>query len=135
MQLDGFVKYQQPFLFLASTNLPWTIDPGLLRRFQRIINVGLPPLEHRESIIFNNLSSMILEKNAWKNVDIASIAALTEGFSGSDLQRACVHATKKMLRKRVAIKDQQQQQRNTPSRHTASRSLSISRYMKFPSFM
>ena len=69
---------------------------------------------------------MILEKNAWKNVDIASIAALTEGFSGSDLQRACVHATKKMLRKRVAIK--YQHQRNTPSRHSTSRSMSISRY-------
>ena len=73
---------------------------------------------------------MILEKNAWKNVDIESIAALTEGFSGSDLQRACVHATKKMLRKRVAIKDQHQQNRQTPQRHSSFRGISNSRYSK-----
>ena len=72
---------------------------------------------------------MIMEKNAWKNVDIESIAALTEGFSGSDLQRACVHATKKMLRKRVAIKDLHQQTRRTPQRHSRY-SKTIRFYMK-----
>ena len=103
----------------------------MLRRFQRIINVDLPPIEHRELILFNNLASIIQEKNAWKNVDISSIAALTEGFSGSDLHRACVHATKKMLRKRVAIKDQHQQMKTTPQRHLTSRGISITWYLKF----
>ena len=124
MQLDGFVRYKQPLLFLASTNLPWTIDPGLLRRFQRIINVGLPPLEHRESILYNNLAYLVSERKTWKNVDLSSIAVITDGFSGSDLQRACVHATKKMLRKRVAIKDQQQQVKNNSARTGSSRQLS-----------
>ena len=115
-------------MFLASTNLPWTIDPGLLRRFQRIINVGLPPLEHRESILYNNLASLVSERSAWKNVELATIAVLTEGFSGSDLQRACIHATKKMLRKRVAIKDQQEQLKKTALKHGGSRQISTARY-------
>ena len=127
MQLDGFVRYKQPFLFLASTNLPWTIDPGLLRRFQRIINVGLPQLENRKLILCNNLASLVSDKSTWKNVDIASIAEITNGFSGSDIQRACVHATKTMLRKRVAIKDQHQNHKPSPSRYNKSGNLPNSR--------
>ena len=73
------------------------------------------------------MSSLISEKLAWKNVDIASIAAITEGFSGSDLQRACFHAAKRMLRKRVAIKDQHQQAKNTPSRQCNSHRMVNSR--------
>ena len=131
IQLDGFIRYQHPLLFLASTNLPWTIDPGLLRRFQNIINIGLPGQKHRESILYNNLS-LIPEKNAWKNIDIAAIASITDGFSGSDLQRACAQATKKMLRKRVAIKDKNLQNRSNSSRNNVnSRHLCIGRYKQF----
>ena len=131
IQLDGFVRYKHPLLFLASTNLPWTIDPGLLRRFQNIINIGLPGQKHRESILYNNLS-LIPEKNAWKSIDIAAIASITDGFSGSDLQRACAQATKKMLRKRVAIKDKNLQNRSNSSRNNVnSRHLCIGRYKQF----
>ena len=127
IQLDGFVRYKHPLLFLASTNLPWTIDPGLLRRFQNIINIGLPGQKNRECILHNNLS-LIPEKNAWKNIDIAAIASITDGFSGSDLQRACAQATKKMLRKRVAIKDKNLQNRSNSSRNNVnSRHLCIGR--------
>ena len=132
IQLDGFVRYKHPLLFLASTNLPWTIDPGLLRRFQNIINIGLPGQKHRESILYNNLS-LIPEKNAWKSIDIAAIASITDGFSGSDLQRACAQATKKMLRKRVAIKDKNLQNRkeHTSRNNVNSRHLCIGRYKQF----
>jgi SpoVK/Ycf46/Vps4 family AAA+-type ATPase len=78
-------------------------------------------------ILSNNLASLVSEKSTWKNVDITTIADITDGFSGSDIQRACVHATKKMLRKRVAIKDQHQHLKPSPSRYDNSRHLSNSR--------
>ena len=36
IHLDGLRNnVEAPVLFLASTNLPWTLDPAIIRRFQR----------------------------------------------------------------------------------------------------
>ena len=72
---------KKPVLFLASTNLPWTLDPAVIRRFQRIVNVKLPNREEKIEIF----------KNCLKNVDCAPKLDLknlcssksTEYFSGN----------------------------------------------------
>eukprot|EP00095_Tigriopus_kingsejongensis_P004111 maker-scaffold122_size333723-snap-gene-0.22 protein:Tk04111 transcript:maker-scaffold122_size333723-snap-gene-0.22-mRNA-1 annotation:"hypothetical protein EMIHUDRAFT_315231" len=75
VQLDGLHEDQRPVLFVASTNMPWCLDPGFVRRFSRILKVGLPSQEERSQIIRNQFQS-----TQW-NLDLAAIQNQTEGFS------------------------------------------------------
>ena len=66
-------------LFLASTNLPWTLDPAFLRRFQKIVEVPLPGPNQRLSILKNSLKGQDLQ-----NLDLNLISEnYTEEFSGN----------------------------------------------------
>ncbi len=59
IHLDGLQNFahntssedSKPVLFLASTNLPWTLDPAILRRFQTMIHVPLPNASERLEIL------------------------------------------------------------------------------------
>lgn len=86
VQLDGLQRQKQDVcrgqvLFLASTNLPWCLDPALLRRFQRIINVDLPNRDERLQILQKtlNIQGQMLDM---KGLDLESLANHTDGFSG-----------------------------------------------------
>ena len=57
---------KKPMLFLASTNLPWTLDPAVLRRFQRIVNVKLPNKEEKMEIFKRCLKDVETSKIDFK---------------------------------------------------------------------
>ena len=48
-------------LFLVSTNLPWSLDPAILRRFHKKILVNLPGEEERLNIILQCLHTEVTE--------------------------------------------------------------------------
>ena len=99
------MAHTEQVLFLASTNLPWTLDPALLRRFQQIIDVDLPNFDQRVSILRNRLTAFNGNKSASAEADLKDLASRTEGFSGSDLDRGCSMAIQKVLRRRVKMKE------------------------------
>ena len=69
---------KKPILFLASTNLPWTLDPAVLRRFQRIVNVKLPNKEEKMEIFKRCLRDVESSK-----IDVKLLCTKdTEYFSG-----------------------------------------------------
>ena len=43
-QMDGLLSHSNdwPILFIASTNLPWSLDSAILRRFQRTFTLTFP---------------------------------------------------------------------------------------------
>lgn len=52
IQLDGLIKSSNERVFLlAASNLPWELDPALLRRLEKRILVSLPSLEAREDMV------------------------------------------------------------------------------------
>lgn len=108
VQLDGITSHPDHVLFLASTNLPWTLDPALLRRFQQIINIDLPEIDQRVNILRKSLFPM-LDKNSKATKILEShlekFGSKTAGFSGSDLQRGCCLAIQKQLRRKVEMKE------------------------------
>ncbi len=68
---------------VAATNLPWDIDPAMLRpgRFDFKVYVPLPNSEDREALIRNRL-----QYNAFsRDISTAEIVKMTEGFSVSDI--------------------------------------------------
>ncbi|MGM1062512.1 ATP-binding protein [Saccharothrix sp. Mg75] len=81
-ELDGVAGVNDGVYFLAATNRPWDIDPALRRpgRIDRTVLV-LPPDAVARAVIVQNA---LADKPAG-GVDVAAVAAATEGFSGADL--------------------------------------------------
>ncbi len=82
VEMDGFEANGQVIL-IAATNRPDVLDPALLRpgRFDRQITVDRPDLKGRAAI----LTVHAKDKPIAKDVDLASYAKRTPGFTGADL--------------------------------------------------
>ena len=68
---------------IAATNRPEVLDPALLRpgRFDRHVLVGLPDTKGRLAILEVHAKGI----KQGSDVDLASVARKTEGFSGAEL--------------------------------------------------
>ncbi|KAG7359867.1 cell division cycle protein [Nitzschia inconspicua] len=75
---------------MAATNTPWMIDTAFLRpgRFDRVVHVGLPSAEERESILHLHINRMKLhgrnEEGAVASLS-RKLASQAARFSGADL--------------------------------------------------
>jgi katanin p60 ATPase-containing subunit A1 len=102
IQLDGMDKYKEHVFLLAATNLPWDLDPAMLRRLEKKIFIDLPNIEARKTLFKINLPRDIVDGYGNKIVDSGldyDIAALrTEGYSGSDIALICKEASMSALR-------------------------------------
>jgi SpoVK/Ycf46/Vps4 family AAA+-type ATPase len=93
-ELDSFGTENEGVFVLAATNHPWDIDPALRRpgRFDRMILVLPPDEPARVAIIEYHL-----RERPVGNVDIASLGASTDLFSGADLAHLCESAAESAL--------------------------------------
>ncbi|KAG0503487.1 hypothetical protein HPP92_003559 [Vanilla planifolia] len=95
---DGLMtKPGERILVLAATNRPFDLDEAIIRRFERRIMVGLPSLESRELI----LKSLLSKEKVEEAFDYKELAAITEGYSGSDLKNLCTTAAYRPLRELI----------------------------------
>ncbi|KAF2073319.1 hypothetical protein CYY_005372 [Polysphondylium violaceum] len=85
-EMDGIQTKSQIFL-LGCTNSIENIDSAMLRpgRFETILQVGLPTLSDRESILGLYCSTMKFENREW----ISEFAQETQGFTGAQLYHLC----------------------------------------------
>lgn len=83
VEMDGFGA-NEGIIIIAATNRPDILDPALLRpgRFDRQIPVGRPDLQGREDILRVHSRNKPLDKE----IDLKTVARLTPGFSGADLE-------------------------------------------------
>ncbi|CAI2367022.1 unnamed protein product [Moneuplotes crassus] len=95
IQLDGLIKSTDERVFLlAASNLPWELDSALLRRLEKRILIPLPELEARKALIH-----LLVPPTKSENLDYFEIAALLDGYSGSDIRLVCKEAAMKPLRR------------------------------------
>ncbi len=82
VEMDGF-DTSEGIVVMAATNRPDILDPALLRpgRFDRQIVVDRPDVKGREEILKIHTRKVPLAED----VDLATIARGTPGFSGADL--------------------------------------------------
>ncbi|KAG2629829.1 uncharacterized protein LOC120699717 isoform X3 [Panicum virgatum] len=86
---DGLrTKEQERVLVLGATNRPYDLDDAVIRRFPRRIMVSLPDASNREKI----LKVLLSKETLTPDVDLESVANMTEGYSGSDLKNLCITA-------------------------------------------
>lgn len=83
VEMDGF-GVNEGIIMIAATNRPDILDPALLRpgRFDRRILVGAPDVKGREEV----LKVHTRNKNLSEDVDLKTLAKMTPGFSGADLE-------------------------------------------------
>ena len=89
--MEGFSKKKgQPVLFMGATNVPWQLDPAVLRpgRFDEKVYVGLPDLPARRTLLDIHLGHRPLDAN----VDLDALADRLEGYSGADIKYICDRA-------------------------------------------
>lgn len=93
-ELDGLGNDNEGVFVLAATNQPWDVDPALRRpgRLDRTLLVLPPDAEARQAILRHHLAGRPVE-----GVDLAALAAGTEGFSGADLAYVCELASENAL--------------------------------------
>ncbi|MGD0464712.1 MAG: ATP-binding protein [Tepidisphaeraceae bacterium] len=89
--MEGFDKKSgQPILFMGATNLPWQLDPAVLRpgRFDERVYIPLPDLEARRKILRIYLGHRPIAAD----VDHDQLAAALDGYSGADIKYICDRA-------------------------------------------
>jgi SpoVK/Ycf46/Vps4 family AAA+-type ATPase len=83
-------NYEGDSVIIASTNHPHLLDIGVWRRFDEIVYFALPDKERRKKIFEKYLR--VLKKD--KNFNMINFLEETEGFSGADIEQACIDALK-----------------------------------------
>ncbi len=83
VEMDGFTS-NEGVIVIAATNRADILDNALLRpgRFDRQVYVGLPDIKGREAILRVHSRGKAIADD----VDLASIAKGTPGFTGADLE-------------------------------------------------
>ena len=83
VQMDGF-ETNEGIIIMAATNRADILDPALLRpgRFDRQIYVNLPDVRGREAILKVHARNKPLSPD----VNFKTVARMTSGFSGADLE-------------------------------------------------
>lgn len=105
VQMDGF-EDNEGIIVMAATNRVDILDPALLRpgRFDRRVNISIPDIKGREAILKVHSRNKPLEDN----VDLKTIARVTSGFTGAEIENLLNEAailTAKENRKKISEED------------------------------
>ncbi len=89
-QIDGFAGTAPNLLLLGATNRPWDIDGAALRsgRFSQKIYVPLPDAPARKFMFEKSLKGTPVSGD----VNVDELVALSEGYSGADIEEVCDRA-------------------------------------------
>ncbi|PHT79753.1 hypothetical protein T459_17805 [Capsicum annuum] len=92
---DGLcTKDTERVLVLAATNRPFDLDEAVIRRLPSRLMVNLPDAPNRAKI----LQVILVKEDLAQNVDLESVASMTDGYSGSDVKNLCATAAYRPIR-------------------------------------
>jgi ATP-dependent Zn protease len=104
IEMDGFSKLPgRAIIVIAATNHPEKLDPALMRRFSRTIEVELPTRSERELYIHTRLEAKATHEVSDHMVE--RLAAQGQGMSIADLERVLAQAAVMALSNQGVIND------------------------------
>src|SRR5206468_9728465 len=90
--MEGFDnnKEVRAVMFMGATNVPWQLDPAVLRpgRFDEKVYIPLPDLAARRKMLEIYLS----KRPVAGDVDLDGLAKRLDGYSGADIKYICDRA-------------------------------------------
>ena len=107
-EMDGMNQKKNVFI-IGATNRPDIIDPAILRpgRLDQLIYIPLPDEASRVQIFKANLRKSPIAKE----VDLAYLAKMTNGFSGADITEICQRACKLAIREAIEAEMKREHER------------------------
>ena len=89
-ELDGMRKGKGKVLFIGATNIPWKLDPAVLRpgRFDVMIYVGLPDERARRRMFEMFLKDLPLDES----INFDELVKMSKGYTGADIKSVCEEA-------------------------------------------
>ncbi|XP_061681849.1 vacuolar protein sorting-associated protein 4B-like isoform X1 [Syngnathoides biaculeatus] len=82
VQMQGVGNDNEGILVLGATNIPWTLDSAIRRRFEKRIYIPLPEQAARSFMFKLHLGST---PNELTEADFVTLGKKTEGYSGADI--------------------------------------------------
>ncbi|PYK30763.1 MAG: hypothetical protein DME57_05955 [Verrucomicrobia bacterium] len=86
--MEGFdEKAVSPIMFMGATNVPWQLDPAVLRpgRFDEKVYIPLPDLAARRKM----LEIYLGKRPIAEDVSLDELAQKLDGYSGADIKYLC----------------------------------------------
>jgi transitional endoplasmic reticulum ATPase len=86
--VEGFDKKAgRPILLMGATNVPWQLDPAMLRpgRFDEKVYIPLPDRAARRAM----LDTYLAKRPVAPDVNLDALAERLEGYSGADIRYIC----------------------------------------------
>jgi SpoVK/Ycf46/Vps4 family AAA+-type ATPase len=79
-------------VFVATSNHPSLLDTAVWRRFDEVIEFGLPNEEARAALVELKL------RGVRADVDVGTAAQSMEGYSAAEIEAVCLNAIRLMVR-------------------------------------
>uniref|UniRef100_A0A8C1PM68 AAA+ ATPase domain-containing protein n=1 Tax=Cyprinus carpio TaxID=7962 RepID=A0A8C1PM68_CYPCA len=96
VQMQGVGNDNEGILVLGATNIPWTLDSAIRRRFEKRIYIPLPEQPARSSMFKLHLGST---PNSLNEADFITLGKKTDGYSGADISIVVRDALMQPIRK------------------------------------
>ena len=96
VQMQGVGNDNDGILVLGATNIPWTLDSAIRRRFEKRIYIPLPEVKARCHMFKLHLGKT---PNNIADPDFRTLAEKSEGFSGADISVVVRDALMQPVRK------------------------------------
>lgn len=96
VQMQGVGAKNDNVLVLGATNIPWSIDAAIRRRFERRIYIPLPDESARRDLFKLNLKKT---NHSLTEQDFIALAKRTEYYSGADISVLVRYAVYEPVRK------------------------------------
>ncbi|CAF3186221.1 unnamed protein product [Rotaria sp. Silwood2] len=97
VQINGVGTDNSGVLVLAATNVPWTLDTAIRRRFEKRIYLPLPEMNERAGIFKSHLGSGTY--HTIKDHEWMELAQKAEKYSGADIAVVCREALLRPIRR------------------------------------
>ncbi|XP_065186283.1 vacuolar protein sorting-associated protein 4-like [Sycon ciliatum] len=96
VQMQGVGCDNDGILVLGATNIPWTLDSAIRRRFEKRIYIPLPEAGARNIMLHKSLGDT---PTTLVEADFLKLAKNTDGYSGADISIAVRDAIMQPIRK------------------------------------
>lgn len=96
VQMNGVGNDMSGILVLGATNIPWSLDTAIRRRFERRVYIPLPDAAARAKMFELNVGDTPHELT---HKDFIRLAQMTEGLTGSDVATAVRDAIMEPVRR------------------------------------
>ncbi|KAG8185308.1 hypothetical protein JTE90_023916 [Oedothorax gibbosus] len=102
LQMDSLSESNKFVVLIGASNMPWELDPAVLRRLEKRVLINLPDQDSRVSLFRKFLPESIHISDGLKistDLDYDELGMISKKYSASDISLVCKEAKMTVVRK------------------------------------